>query len=180
MRRAPGADHRDGGIVGQAVGERVQGLGLAHGQLGVATARGAQMGDDSAADPPLVDLRADGVDDPRDLAAGDRGQVRERQRAHRPSGAQRGVDQVHARGRHRDARLARSRPRIFDLLIAQVRGRSKGVKADGVHQRDATPARARPPRAIGPRTSDAATGRRSPSRSAATRTSAATRGRARG
>ena len=177
--RAPGADHRHRGVVGQAVGQRVQGLGLADGQLGVAAARRPQVGDHPPAHPALVDLGTDGVDHARDLAARDRRQLGERERAHGPAGAQRGVDQVHAAGRHGDARLPRPGPGIVDLLVAQVRGRSEGVQADGVHDGHATRARVRPPRAIGPRTLGAATRSCSPSRSGATRTSAATRDRAR-
>ena len=56
-RRAAGADHRDRGVVGDAVGQRVHGVGLAHGELGVAAARRPEVGDDAAAEPRLVGAR---------------------------------------------------------------------------------------------------------------------------
>lgn len=53
------------------------------------------MRHDPPAEPALIDLRPDGVDDARDLAPRNRRQVGQGQRAHRPPFAQDGVDQVH-------------------------------------------------------------------------------------
>jgi hypothetical protein len=102
------------------------------------------VGDDPAAQPGLVDLEPDRVHHARDLAPGDRGQLRQCQRPHRTPRAQRGVDQVHAGHRHGDPRLPGTGPRVLDVLVAQALGRSEGVQADGVH---GAPRYARPPRA---------------------------------
>src|SRR6478609_5395540 len=84
--------------------------------------------------PRRVDPGAEGVDDPGDLAARDRGELGEGERAARGLPAAQGrVEQVDAVRAHGDADLARAGHGVGHLLEHEVLGRAEGVQADGVH-----------------------------------------------
>ena len=143
QRRAPGADHRHRGVVGQAVGQRVQGLGLAHGQLGVAAARRAEVRDHPPAQPAA--RRPRGRRASTTPATSRPGIVGSSGSGSGPIGRP-ARSAVSIRCTPAAATAMRACPgagaRIVDLLVAQVRGRAEGVQADGVHDGHATPARA--------------------------------------
>ncbi len=75
----------------------------------------------------------EGLDDARDLAAGDRGQGGKLGRRALGALAQGGVQEVDARRADGDPDLARARPRVLDLFEGEVLGRAEGVQADGAH-----------------------------------------------
>ena len=135
-RRAAGADHGDARGGAHPVGQHVQARRVGDDALGVAAARLAEVRDDAPADPGVVDVLADRGDDARDLAARDRREVGQRERAHRGPAADRGVEEVDAGGGDVDEHLPRAGRRIVDLLPAQVVGRAELVQSDRVHGGD--------------------------------------------
>ena len=135
-RRAAGADHGDARGGAHPVGQHVQARRVGDDALGVAAARLAEVRDDAPADPGVVDVLAGRGDDARDLAARDRREVGQRERAHRGPAADRGVEEVDAGGGDVDEDLPRAGRRIVDLLPAQVVGRAELVQSDRVHGGD--------------------------------------------
>jgi hypothetical protein len=116
----------------------VQRLDRRHRQLGVPLAGHAQVGHDPAAQPRIVHALAHRVDHTADLAAGDGGQIGQRERPARSARADRRIEQVDTHGPHRDPHLPRLRLGVVDLLVDEVVGRAEGVEADGVHAVDGT------------------------------------------
>src|SRR5690606_5190036 len=107
---------------------------LADGLLGVAAGGGPQVGHDAPADPGRVDPLADGVDEARGLAAGDRGRFRRIVGDPLPiAGAERGVGEVDARGAGVDADLAGAGLGVGDPLVPEYLGAAELVLSDGVH-----------------------------------------------
>lgn len=127
-----GAHHRDGPVEGDGVGEVVQPVGGGDGAFGVAAGDHAEVGDDAAAEPGGVGVRAERVHGAGDLAAGDGGEGGFRPVGER-GGAQGGVDEVDAGGGDGDPDLAGAGLGVGDLLVAEVLGRAVGVELDGVH-----------------------------------------------
>ena len=119
--------------------EVIEGTCVDHGELGIAGARHAQMGDHPPSEPDAVDVLARGVDPSGHLPARDGRQRGERkgERAGVP-GTDRRVDEVDTGGRHGDPHLAGCGRRVVDLLIAKVVRGAELVEDDGVHDGDRT------------------------------------------
>jgi hypothetical protein len=111
----------------------VQGLGRGDGGGGVAAAGLAEVGDDPAAEPAVLDPGADGVDPAGHLPPGGHGEVGQRERPAALAAADHRVEQVDAGGLHRDPDLAGAGRGIRDRLVLERRGRPEGVLADGMH-----------------------------------------------
>ena len=130
------ADHGDRVGCGDVVGHAVQRLHGDDGEPGVpaAVGRPAEVGRDAASAPGGVDAGPDDVHDPRDLAAGDRRQVGQREGAtRRLTAAQRRVEQVDAVRADGDADLPGAGLRVGDGVEDEILGRSERVQTDGVH-----------------------------------------------
>jgi len=132
-RRAAGADHGHRGVVGQAVGDLVQRVGVAHRELGVAAARRPEVGRHAPAQPALVGARAHRIDDAGHLAPRYGRKLGQRQRPLRAPGADHRVDDMQPGRGDGDPHLAGAGHGVVDLLVAQVLGRAEGVQADGAH-----------------------------------------------
>jgi hypothetical protein len=89
-------------------GDVVKGVDRSHRLFGVAAVRLKRAGH-SAAQPALVDVRAQRTDDTRDLTTENDGQCRGGVRSHSAACPQRRLDEVDAAGVHIDSDLAIAR-----------------------------------------------------------------------
>jgi hypothetical protein len=78
------------------------------------------------------------VDDARNFAARNGGQLRQRDGASGSAGAEIGIDQMHASRPYHDSHLSRSGVRIVDLLVTQVLWGPESVESDGMHDHAVT------------------------------------------
>jgi hypothetical protein len=131
--RSAGADHRDGSVVRQSVGNGVQRLDVRHRLFRTAAAGLPEVHDHPLAEPARVDHLAQCGDHSGDLTSGDHRQFGQGERAALHALADRGIDQVDARSEHCNADLTRAGLWVVDLLVSQVLSGTEGVQSNRVH-----------------------------------------------